>query len=230
TERRRGFGIPPRAGAGTHGLLGAAGEQPYDGGEGANQDSGGLYGARQPEPFNHDKSACQHADRGPEAVGEIEHRERFAGRRGIAPDESRAHEGKSHAEQHRLRQDQKPRERPLEKRRRNLAAEGRQEAFVGSVGRSYECRVEQKRSKPDQSLGERVAAKEVSPSRRPPAAKPRPDRHSPHEKRKHQSLRIGRVAEEEFQIVGPDRLVDEPGKPGYSEQQEEYAPGDAAHV
>ena len=230
SKRRRGFGIPPRAGASPHGLFGAAGEQPYDGGEGEIQDPGALHGAREPKPFNHDKSACQHADRGPEAVGEIKHRERFSGRRGIAPDETRAHEGKGHAEQHRLRQDQKPRERPLEKRRRDLAAERGQNARVGDVGRCHENRVERERREPDQAFRERVAAKEVSPGSRPPAAEPRPDRHSPHEKRQHQSLRIGRVAEEEFQIVAPDRLVDEPGKPGYGEQQEEYAAGDAAHV
>src|SRR6266581_4330163 len=64
----------------------------------------------------------------------------------------------------------------------------------------------------------------------PPTAQPRPDRHSAHEQRQHQRLRVGRVAEKEFQVVAPDRLVDESGKPGYGEQQKKYASGDAAHV
>src|SRR5258708_30364630 len=90
--------------------------------------------------------------------------------------------------------------------------------------------MERKPRKPDQAFSERIAAQQISPACRPPAAEPRPDRHPAHEQRQHQRLRVGRVAEKEFQVVAPDGLVDESGKPGYGEQQKKYASGDAAHV
>src|SRR5258708_39804170 len=90
--------------------------------------------------------------------------------------------------------------------------------------------MERKPRKPDQACSERIAAQQISPACRPPAAEPRPDRHPAHEQRQHQRLRVGRVAEKEFQVVAPDRLVDESRKPGYGEQQKKYASGNAAHV
>src|SRR6266480_1110817 len=230
SERRRAPGIPPRSGASPYRLLGAAGEQPHDSGESEIQGPGALHRARQPELLDHEEPARQHADRSPEAVGEIEHRERFAGRRWIAPDQPGAHQGKGHAEQNRLRQDQESGERPLEKRRRNLAAECRQNVRVGGVRRGHEDRVEREGREPDQAFRERVAAKEISPGSRPAAAEPRPDRHAAHEQRQHERLRVGRMPEKEFQVVAPDRFVDEAGKPGYGEQQKKYASGNAAHV
>src|SRR5258708_5474868 len=95
-------------------LIGAVGEQPYGSGEGEIQDPGGLHGAWQPQLLDHDESACQHADRRPEAVGEIEHRERLTGRRRIATDQPGAHQRESRAEEDRLRQNQQSREGPFE--------------------------------------------------------------------------------------------------------------------
>src|SRR5229473_943891 len=90
--------------------------------------------------------------------------------------------------------------------------------------------MERKPRKPDQAFSERIAAQQISPACRPPAAEPRSDRHPAHEERQHQRLRVGRVADEEFEVVAPDRFVDEPGKAGYGEEQKKYAAGDAAHV
>src|SRR5258708_20358079 len=90
--------------------------------------------------------------------------------------------------------------------------------------------MERKPRKPDQACSERIAAQQISPACRPPAAEPRPDRHPAHEQRQHQRLRVGRVAEKDFQVVAPDRLVDESRKPGYGQRQKKYASGIPAHV
>jgi hypothetical protein len=89
--------------------------------------------------------------------------------------------------------------------------------------------MEQERREADQSLGERVAPQEISPTPRQAATKPGADRHPAHEERKHQSLRVRRVAEEKLEVVAPDRLVDQPREPGDGEEQEKYAAGDAPH-
>ncbi|TMH88808.1 MAG: hypothetical protein E6H44_09035 [Betaproteobacteria bacterium] len=49
------------------------------------------------------------------------------------------------------------------------------------------------------------------------------DRHAAHEHGKDERLRVRRMAEKQLQVLRPDRLVDQPGKPGDDEQAVEGA-------
>lgn len=45
-------------------------------------------------------------------------------------------------------------------------------------------------------------------------------RHASHEDREHESLRVGGVSKEEFEVVRPDGFVYESGEPGYDKHRE----------
>ena len=49
-------------------------------------------------------------------------------------------------------------------------------------------------------------------------------RHSAHEDGKHESLRVGGMAEEEFEVVRSDGLVNQSAKPGYDKYREQQPP------
>src|SRR5262245_54248791 len=89
--------------------------------------------------------------------------------------------------------------------------------------------MKRERREPDQGFGERVAAQQVLPALRPAAAQPGADRHPAHEQGEHQRLRVRRVAEEQLEVMAPDRLVDEARETGYGEEQKKDASGYTAH-
>ena len=60
------------------------------------------------------------------------------------------------------------------------------------------------------------------------AGQPRTQRQPAHEDRQHQRLRIGRVAQEQLEVVAPDGFVDQPGETGNREQGKEDSDGNSS--
>jgi hypothetical protein len=196
-------------------------EQPHRRREAEVDHARGAQRAGQADPGDEQEAARQHAERGAEAVGEVEHGHRLA--RGLREraHQPRAHQRKRGAQQHRLRQDEQAGEGELRDEHRGVAAERGQERAVGPLGECDERLVKAQCGHADHRLGERVAGERVAQARREARAGGRTDGHPAHEHRQHQGLRVGRVAEVQLQVVRPDRLVDEACEPGEREQQVE---------
>jgi hypothetical protein len=84
--------------------------------------------------------------------------------------------------------------------------------------------MEAERQQPEDALDQRIAADQPSPAVRASADPPRTQRRTSHEDREHQALRVRRRPEENPKVVRPDRLVDQPGKAGSPEHDDQRRP------
>ena len=73
----------------------------------------------------------------------------------------------------------------------------------------------------DDRFDSRVGQDRYTQASRVDTGQPRAYRHATHEDDQHQRLGVGRVPEKELEIMGPDRLVDQPRKAGDHEDPEE---------
>jgi hypothetical protein len=140
-------------------------EQPHRRGDGEVQRSGDAQRAGQADPGDEHESACQHAGGGAEAVREVEQRDRPAGVGGRRAHQARAHQRKGRAERERLRQEEQARYGELQRERRSVAAESRQQRGVAPVGEPHEQRMEDERRGADRRLDERVGRERAGESR-----------------------------------------------------------------
>ncbi len=85
--------------------------------------------------------------------------------------------------------------------------------------------VEYEPEQADDRLDERVTEQQLR-SRAESRDEPGAERHAAHEDRQHECLRVRRVAQEQLQVVRPDRLVDEAGEAGYDENAEQKLPAE----
>src|SRR5215207_3331433 len=82
--------------------------------------------------------------------------------------------------------------------------------------------MERDRGEADHPLDISVNRQWVTPAVGPAGREPRAPGHAAHEDREHQCLRVRRVTQEELDVVRPDRFVNQAGKAGDREQNEEY--------
>ena len=94
----------------------------------------------------------------------------------------------------------------------------------------HERLVEYQRRRTDRRLDPAVKGEQVLRSRAPAAREPRPERHAAHESGEHEGLGKGGCAEEEFQVVRPDRFVDEAGEAGKREQGKQQVDALVRHI
>jgi hypothetical protein len=168
---------------------------------------------RQADPLDQDEAARQHADGRAQAVGEIQHRNRFARCLWPCAHQAGAHERKRHAEQDRLRQDQQARHRDFApSASHSEPSAGSRLAYDHSVIATKISWNPSARS-PITAFYERVPRERIAQARRHAAEKHAAERHPAHEHDQHERLRVCGVTEEKLEVVRPDRLVDEPAKP-----------------
>src|SRR5688572_364528 len=140
-----------------------------------------------------------------------------------------AHQGKRRPQQDRGGQDEERTEPPLEGIDESGAAERRHGALIRPSGRGDEATMEDERKHTYAELRGGVADQEVAQAVRPPADEPGAQGHAAHEDREDQGLGVCGVAEEELEVVAPDRLVDQPGEARDGEKGEEDGDGGALH-
>src|SRR5262249_32080353 len=99
--------------------------------------------------------------------------------------------------------------------------ERRYHAVERSLGEEHENLVERQRGEPDRRLDPAIRREEVPETRAPAAREPRAERHAAHEGREHERLGERGRAEEQLQIVRPDRLVDQAGEARQREKGEQ---------
>ncbi|MGP8114570.1 MAG: hypothetical protein ACLQFT_19580 [Steroidobacteraceae bacterium] len=87
-----------------------------------------------------------------------------------------------------------------------------------------ECLMKEDAKYPDQPLDQYVSPKELPDAGGVVRNCPGSKRHSSHEDGEHEGLRVGGMAEEEFEVVRPDGLVNQSGEPGYDEYREQQPP------
>jgi hypothetical protein len=147
----------------------------------------------------------------------------YTGSAAMRAHEARAHQREGHAEQDRLRQDEQARDGELRAEREPFVPEAREEMVVRPVRDDDKNGMKHQRSETDRRLDDGVAGERVGDARGPAAAIRRAGRHAAHEHREDQRLRVRRVAQEELQVMRPDRLVDESGKARSGEEAIERA-------
>ena len=151
----------------------------------------------------------ENADRRAGAVGEVEHRERAAGLGGNSTNDARAHQGERHAQQHRLRENQRPRDRPFDGGLNQPMAERRKDGVVDQRRRPDEQAVENESDRSRRELDDRVPDERSGDGQRPPADQVRSDRHPSEEDHEHDDLGVRAMPDKEAEVAGPDRLVDQ---------------------
>ena len=180
--------------------------------------------AGQAERANHHEAAYQHADRGADAVGEIEHRNAATGGVGEAAQDAGAHQREGHAQQYRLRQDQQAGRQPFDRDAERRGAHRRQYRRVEGLDQAAEHIVEQQRHHADDGLHQRVGEDRYAHLRGEAAGQLRTDGHAAHKDDQHQRLGVGGVAEEKLQVMRPDGLIDQAGEPRYCENRKIQGP------
>jgi hypothetical protein len=195
-----------------------------EGGEGDHQvqHRGDEQGAGKTGESHQIEARDQHADRGAKAVGEIEQRERLAGVSPPEPEHAGAHEREGGAQQHRLWQDERAGDGPLDRRQERRARQRGIDGAVREAGGPAVDLVEHQSDHADRQLDQGVAAQRLPESLGEPAHQHRTRRHPAEEDHQHDDLGVRVVADEQAQVPGPDGLVDEPGRAGQDEQQVQY--------
>ena len=79
-------------------------------------------------------------------------------------------------------------------------------------------------------LGDGVSEKRRGDALRAPADEPRAERHAADEHDEHDRLRIGRVPDEELEVVRPDRFVDQAAHARNDEHDLQYREPRAARL
>ena len=174
--------------------------------------------SRQTQQTNQPEARTQHTERTAQAVGKVKRGNTLARLLGKAPDQARAHQGKGHAQQHRLRQDQQRADAPFHRRDLRCGAQMRDQLVQRQINRCNKDRMKNKRQQADDAFNDGVAQQQIAPALRQAATKPGTQRHATHEDAQHQALRVSGVAQKKLEIVGPDRLVNQSGKTGDGEQ------------
>src|SRR6202140_4327591 len=108
----------------------------------------------------------------------------------------------------------------------NQQPRGKRRYYRGKreIGGGNECLMKKDPKYADQPLDQYVSPKELSDAGGVVRNRPGSQRHSSHEDGEHQSLRVGGMAEKEFEVVRPDRLVNQSGEPGYDKYREQKPP------
>ncbi|MFC0356471.1 hypothetical protein [Pseudofulvimonas gallinarii] len=164
-----------------------------------------------------DEDAGQRADGRADAVGKVQAAQQSPFLAREAADQSATHQRKSHAQQDRLRQDQQGGDEPLDHGSHRCRAGKRNQDVVAQADCMGEHRMEADAQNADHQLDDGIAAQQVPPAGTDFGNPGRTDRHAAHEQRKHQRLRIGGMAQEQAEVMRPDRLVDQTGEAGQDE-------------
>ncbi len=217
-RRRRGG----RArGGGRRGLApgtGAPPQQPYAGGQHEIDQAGGHDRTRQPRCRDQAVAADQHADGRTEAVGEVQPGQGPARRGGAEPHQPGADQGKGGAKQHRLRQHDQAAQAPLDQVDSQRRIEPRDEGVEHQRLHGAEDVIEDQGGDSQRGLDGAVGEQGLPAARAAAADQPGPQGHAAHEDHQHQGLGIGRMPQEQLQVVRPDRFVDQAGEAGQREQ------------
>ena len=120
-----------------------------------------------------------------------------------------------------MRQNQLAGSAPFVGRNGGSPGQGGQNGVVADREEIDEQRVKADGEHPDHRLGQRVGLDQVAPLRAIARNHRRAQRHAAHEQRQHQRLCIGRVAQEQAQVMRPDRLIDQTGKARQRENREQ---------
>ena len=168
------------------------------------------------------ESGGEHAQHGAEAVQEIERGDMVSRKSRLEPQHRRAHQRERGAEQDRLGSEEERRNRPLRRAERAFrVAHGGQHGRVSPLRRRDEDGVEAERDHADRGFHPRVDSQRIAHAARYAGAQPSPDGEPADEDDQHDALRIGRVPEEELQVVRPDGLVDQPGEARHEEEHQD---------
>src|ERR1700682_5062666 len=108
----------------------------------------------------------------------------------------------------------------------NQQPRGKRRYYRGKreIGGGNECLMKKDAKYADQPLDQYVSPKELSDAGGVVRNRPGSQRHSSHEDGEHESLRVGGMAEKEFEVVRPDRLVNQSGGPGDGKYREQKPP------
>ena len=170
----------------------------------------------------------QHATDGPEAVDGVEERNALACARRRQAQDPGGHQRKRGAEQRGRRQDQQRREDERGEAQAVGRADAGQQRGVRPRRRVDEDRVKAQREHPDRRLDGGVGQQRPADPLRHGADRERTERHAPDEHDQHDRLRVGGMTEEEPQVGGPDRFVDQPRGARRDEQRGEHGDGKRA--
>jgi len=98
-------------------------------------------------------------------------------------------------------------------------ADSGDEGTVRELNDRDEGIVENQRADPNDPLRNSITPKQILPSPGIPAADPGTQGHPPHEDRQNQGLGVGSMTQEQLQIMGPDRLIDQAREPRHGKQE-----------
>ena len=101
------------------------GDQPDEQSNEDIEQARGAQRSRKPERSNHDETARENAERRAQAVGEVQHRDRFPGGRGVRPGEAGAHQREGHSQKEGLRRDEQPAQGDFLREHQPFRARGR---------------------------------------------------------------------------------------------------------
>ena len=178
-------------------------------------------GARQADCVNQQETADEHADGRTQAVGEVQGRQSFPGPIRPAADDATADEGERHAEQYRLRQDERGSQGPFVGLNPGGRGKRGYRRGKGEIRGGDEDGMKAEAQHADQTLDHAHRSAKSPDAHGVMRNDPRSNRHAPHENGEHERLCVRGVAQEELQVVRPDRFVDQPREARYDEYGEQ---------
>lgn len=195
-------------------------QQQHEDGDQQVECAGEGHGTRQARLGYQHKGSEQRSRGGANAVEEIQTAEYATRRKRLPSDQSGAHHRERHAEQNSLRQDQHQGDGIAAEIGYALRMEARKPAVEQPAGHQQKHRMERESEQPYGRFQQAVGAQQTAEPTDVARGDPRPECHAAHERRQHQRLRIGGVAEDQSQILRPDRLIDEPTDSGQDKKQQ----------
>src|SRR3989304_10149823 len=90
--------------------------------------------------------------------------------------------------------------------------------------------MEDQRKEADNPLCKGISKEQVLPSNGIDTADPRAQGHSAHKNGQHQGLSVCSMTKKEFQVMSPDRLINETGKPGQRKYKKKNIKKPSVHL
>ena len=115
-----------------------------------------------------------------------------------------------------------PREQaPLEQADDERITERRQDACKGKIRGCVKRVMKEQSEYTENPLRRGVASEEIAPPSRVCCTQPGADGHTAHEDSQHESLSIGGVSKEEFEVIAPHGFIDQSGKSRHCEKKQQ---------